>query len=116
MDHIASCNFRIYGRKLGFDGTGERGGRLSGRCEVQEERDASAIFPVSLQLGRVVSARLSSVQRLVRFQLYLVIGAWQTPIKVLTLVIKTGLSREHSKGSVEKLLTPFTKYEIKHGN
>lgn len=40
MDHIASCNFRIYGRKLGFDWTGEQGGRLSGRCEVQEERDA----------------------------------------------------------------------------
>ena len=40
MGHIASCNFRIYGRKLGFDWTGEQGGRLSGRCEVQEERDA----------------------------------------------------------------------------
>lgn len=39
MGHTASCNFRIYGRKLDFDWTGERGGRLSGRCEVQEERD-----------------------------------------------------------------------------
>lgn len=32
-------------------------------------------FPISLQLGHVVSAHLSSVQCLVRFQLYLVIGA-----------------------------------------
>lgn len=38
-----------------------------------------------------------------KLQMYLAIKIWETPIKVLKLVIKNGLSREHSDGSAEKL-------------